>query len=104
FADKKLYVSPFNKIVGHYEFKFSYQKNKFKSIIDYYDKSGQHIINTYMGGEIEELNNKRIIHLLFSYPFMTFMVVVRIHWQALKLYIKKVGNTLGYKPRKYKNN
>jgi DUF1365 family protein len=32
------------------------------------------------------------------------MVVVRIHWQALKLYLKSIKATLRFKPKKYQNN
>lgn len=103
-ANKKLYVSPFNKIEGHYEFSFSYESGKFKSTINYFDDQGRHILNTYMGGEFEELPSRKVIGLLFSYPFMTIMVVARIHWQALKLYVKKVRGTLKYKPKSYENN
>ncbi len=103
-ANKKLYVSPFNKIEGHYEFSFSYDSKQFKSVINYYDKQGRHILNTYVGGKSEYLSSDKTLRLLVSYPFMTIAVVLRIHWQAIKLYFKKVKGTLGFRPRKYSNN
>jgi DUF1365 family protein len=103
-AEKKLYVSPFNKIEGHYEFSFSYDTKQFKSVINYYDKKGRHILNTYVGGKSEDVSSGKIMRLLASYPFMTLMVAVRIHWQALKLYLKSIKATLRFKPKKYQNN
>lgn len=103
-ADKKLYVSPYTKIEGHYEFNFGLSDQKFKSVINYFDSTGKQILNTYMGGNIESIDSKKIIKTIFSYPFMTLMVVFRIHWQALKLLIKRVKITLNYKPKKYENN
>lgn len=103
-ANKKLYVSPFNKIEGHYEFTFSYAPDKFKSVINYYDATGRHILNTYMGGESEQLTSGKILKSVTSYPAMTVVVVLRIHWQAVRLRVKGVRATLKTKPKVYKNN
>lgn len=103
-ADKKLYVSPFNKIEGHYEFSFSYTSVQFKSVINYFDDQGKHILNTYVGGSSQVLTSRGILRVVLLYPFMTFLVVIRIHWQAVKLYLKKVNHTLHFKPDRFRNN
>ncbi len=103
-ADKDLYVSPFNKNEGHYEFRFTYKENKFKSIINYFDTEEQLVLNTYVGGTKEPLTTLKILKTLLKYPAMTFVVVYRIHFQAIKLYFKKVKHTIATRPIEYINN
>lgn len=103
-SDKKLYVSPFNKNEGYYQFSFTDSQDRFKTVINYFDGSGQHILNTYMGGESENLTSGKIIQSLIKYPAMTIMVVLRIQLQAVRLYCKGVSQTVKTRPRNYKNN
>lgn len=103
-ADKKLYVSPYNKVEGHYEFSFTYSPAYFKAVINYFDGAGKHILNTYVGGNTEPLTSQAILKSLVRYPAMTVMVVLRIHWQAVKLFFKRVDQTMKTRPRTYKNN
>lgn len=102
-AKKQLYVSPFNNNDGHYEFTFDYTKDYFKSVINYYDSTDRQLLNTYMGGSFSVLTSAKIVVSLLLYPFMTVAVVARIHWQAIKLYSKKVRHTLALRPKNYKN-
>lgn len=99
-ADKELYVSPYNTMDGYYEFTFAYDKENFKSVINYFTNDGSQIMNTYMGGQVSDLTNKKILSLLFMYPAMTLLVVARIHWQAVILFFKKVRPTLRVRPKK----
>jgi uncharacterized protein len=99
-AEKKLYVSPFNKMTGRYEFLFTATKDSFQSTILYYENE-VFTLTTLMGCIYRDLTNKNILIALIRYPFMTLLVVFRIHWQAIKLYFKKVKHTLGLRPRNY---
>jgi DUF1365 family protein len=103
-AEKKLYVSPFTKAEGHYEFGFTYAKDYFKLLINYFDASGKHVLVTYMGGSAVALKSQTILESLVAYPLMTLFVVLRIHWQAVKLFFKQVKPTLDTRPEKYSNN
>ncbi|MCW1888654.1 MAG: DUF1365 domain-containing protein [Candidatus Moranbacteria bacterium] len=99
-AEKKLYVSPFTKMSGRYEFLFTSTKEKFQSTILYYENE-VFTLTTSMGGTLEALSSKNILASLLAYPLMTILVVLRIHWQAIKLYCKKVKHTLKMRPRNY---
>jgi DUF1365 family protein len=101
---KELYVSPYTKIEGYYEFTFMYKDDVFTSVINYFDDTGRQVLNTYTGGTIESINSKKLLGTLVRYPFMTVLVVARIHWQALRLLIKKVAPTLKTRPKAYENN
>lgn len=96
-APKELYVSPFNTMEGYYTFSFKRSEKEFKTDIVYY--SGEKfVLKTAMSGVYTPLTSPKILGVVFSYPLMTVMVVVRIHWQALKLYAKRVRHTLRLRP------
>jgi uncharacterized protein len=101
-AEKKLYVSPFNSVEGYYEFTFEHTEKSLKSVINYFTEQG-HVLNTYMAGDFYPINNTQIIKTVFLYPAMTLLVVLRIHWQAVKLWIKKVKLTLSDRDKEYIN-
>jgi len=48
------------------------------------------LIQTSVSGHLVALNARTQWLALLRYPLMTVMVVVRIHWQAFKLWRKKV--------------
>lgn len=97
-AQKHLYVSPFNNIShGSYTFRFTIHAEKFGSTINYYENEA-HVLRACMEGRRAPLTDGRIAAALLAYPFMTLLVIFRIHWQALKLYMKGVKHTLAKKP------
>ena len=92
-ADKKLYVSPFNRVEGYYEFTFSSSESEFRSDITYFDDK-RRVLDTFIGGNIRELSSWSVCSVVVLYPLMTVLVVVRIHWNALRLYLKGLKPTL----------
>ncbi len=94
-ATKEFHVSPFCEIKGQYRFRFLRTKEKDSSSartvvrIDYEDALGV-LIHTSVSGALEPLNKKSLRKALINYPLLTLMVIYRIHWQALKLWIKKI--------------
>ena len=45
---------------------------------------------TSIAGASHALSDRQILRAFFGYPLMTFGVVAKIHWQALRLWIKRV--------------
>ena len=92
-ADKVFHVSPFCTLEGSYRFRFMRSLHdgieKTVARIDYDDASGP-LIQTSVSGTLEPLTKAAIRKALLRYPAMTFGVVARIHWQALKLWLKRV--------------
>lgn len=90
-ADKVFHVSPFCPVEGGYRFRFMLTADLRRTVarIDYDDASGP-LIETSVSGKLEALTAASQRHALWHYPAMTLGVVARIHWQALKLWIKKV--------------
>jgi DUF1365 family protein len=89
-AKKVFHVSPFCPVEGGYRFRFMFTPNKLRTVarIDYDDASGP-LIETSVSGTLEPLNARSVRRALWAYPAMTLGVVARIHWQALKLFLKK---------------
>ncbi len=90
-ADKVFHVSPFCNIEGQYRFRFMSSADRSRTVarIDYDDAQGA-LINTSVSGQLQKLNRASVRKALFSYGAMTLGVIARIHWQAMKLFFKRV--------------
>lgn len=88
-ARKVFHVSPFNHVEGNYRFRFVTTANSTLARVDYDDATGP-LLETSVSGELETLTYKSIRKAVWRYPAMTFGVIARIHWQALKLWKKRM--------------
>lgn len=86
---KMMHVSPFCEIKGHYQFNFAETGNKTKVHIDYYDDDGL-LLKTAIAGKTHVFSNRSLFTFLCKQPFLTIGVYVRIHWHALRLWLKRV--------------
>ena len=89
-ARKAFHVSPFCAVAGHYAFRFHFGARRWLARIDYYDDAGdaQPLLETHISGRFAPLDRAGARALLWRYRLFTFGVVARIHWQALKLWLK----------------
>ncbi len=88
-ARKELHVSPFCGVEGGYRFRFSGGDLYPMARIDYHDDGGL-LISTAIAGAAAPLTERRLLRAFFTYPLMTLGVVARIHWQALRLWLRQV--------------
>lgn len=88
-ADKVFHVSPFCEVQGRYRFCFMRTPSRSVARIDYGDEGGA-LLQTSVSGALEPLTRSSMRHAFWHYPAMTFGVVARIHWQALRLWLKQV--------------
>ncbi len=86
-ADKLMHVSPFQKIEGTYTFRFDYRDARVGVWIDYGRERGG-LIATLTGAR-QPLGNRVILKSLWRRPFGARRAVFLIHWQALKLWLKR---------------
>jgi DUF1365 family protein len=88
-AAKCFHVSPFCRVEGRYRFRFAERGPRQLAAIDYYDDAGL-LLRTSLSGLAQPLSDRAILHLLAATPFATLAVMVRIHLQALRLWLRRV--------------
>jgi DUF1365 family protein len=91
-ARKVFHVSPFCEIRGHYRFRFEQDAGRSFAQIDHFDGASDNdkLIVTTVHGTPEALDSRSVIRAFIGFPLMTLGVVARIHWQAWKLWRKRV--------------
>ncbi len=89
-AAKVFHVSPFCPVEGGYRFRFMLTPDRSRTVarIDFDDLTGP-LIETSVSGTLEALTHQSVHKALLGYPVMTLGVVLRIHWQAAKLFFKR---------------
>jgi DUF1365 family protein len=91
-ARKVFHVSPFCAVRGHYAFRFHTGGGRWLARIDYFDDDDATVplLATSISGRTRPLGRAAVLALLPRYRWFTLAVVARIHWQAAKLWIKRV--------------
>jgi uncharacterized protein len=100
-CDKKFYVSPFIPMKTSYNFRLSKPKNSISITIRQTDINGPLLVAQQTGKKIK-LNSKNLIFQFFKHPLMSFKVILAIHFEAFRLWIK--GVKFVKKKIKIKNN
>ncbi len=93
-SKKVFHVSPFCEVQGEYHFRFLFtpdSASKQHSVcrIELHEE-GSPLINTSISGLSQALTKSALYLAFLRYPLMSFGVIFRIHWQALKLWAKGV--------------
>jgi uncharacterized protein len=86
---KKFHVSPFIKMNCVYFFRLLKPSNKISIIIDLQDQESK-ILYASQDGIRSELNNKTLIKSYLKHPFMSFKIILAIHYEAFKLWTKRI--------------
>jgi hypothetical protein len=87
-ANKVFHVSPFCCVNGRYRFRFMRTANRTVVRIDHDDELGL-VLRTSVSGVLEPLAPRHARSFL-ALPLLGLSVIARIHWQALKLWLKRV--------------
>ena len=88
---KMFHVSPFMEVKGSYRFRFDYDADRIGVQIDLLDEDGV-ILATSMSGRPKAMTAWGLLKTALGYPLQTIKVVVLIHYQALRLFLKGVRN------------
>jgi len=88
-APKEFHVSPFCHIEGRYRFRVALTTEHTLVRIDHDDDGGP-LLRTSVSGQLEPLTRALMHRVFFGMPLMTIGVITRIHWQALRLWLKRV--------------
>jgi len=88
-ARKAFHVSPFCALEGRYRFRFLRSDERSVVRIEHDDDTGPLLV-TSISGRLAPLTARSARAAVLAMPWMSFAVIVRIHWQALKLWLKRV--------------
>ena len=89
-ARKVFHVSPFCEVEGFYRFRFAGDEGAQLAHIDYHDARRQAPRHRRSTAGPSPSAPARSRSAFLGYPLMTAGVVARIHWQALRLWLKRV--------------
>lgn len=97
-ATKVFHVSPFCQARGLYKFRFMRTGDwgvphadaaRLLVRVDHDDECGA-VLQTSQSGELTPLTHAAVRRVFWTHPLMTWGVIWRIHWQALKLWLSGV--------------
>lgn len=86
---KEMHVSPFMPMDIDYDWRFRAPGSLLGVHMTNY-RHGEKVFDATLRLKKEALNSRSLAWSLAAYPFMTLKVITAIHWQALRLWIKKV--------------
>lgn len=96
-TEKALHVSPFLPMGLRYRFRLAPPAERANLTIVESDAEGVVLTALFSGGRVEA-SDANILRLFFSLPFMTLKVILAIHFEALRLFLK--GFQVHRHPRK----
>jgi len=88
-ANKALHVSPFCKVEGRYRFRLQLDGQVQRMHIDYADTEST-LLLTSLSGRPQRWSAGALLVAFLRMPLLTAGVMARIHWQALRLWRKRV--------------
>jgi hypothetical protein len=87
---KRLHVSPFFGLDQSYEYAFSQPGAEVWARIHVRDDDGARPLTAVLHGRRRELTDRSLAALLLRYPLQPLQVITLIHFEALRLWCKRV--------------
>ncbi len=85
--EKLMHVSPFMQMDVDYRWRFS-APGETLSVFMENERAGKKVFDAGLNLQRTEISGPSLARILAFHPFMTFKVIISIHWQALRLWLK----------------
>lgn len=87
---KNFYVSPFIDMDTHFDFQLQLPDENLNICIDDLQHGKKFFVSTLTGKQ-KPLTNANVLRYALKFPFITLRIIFLIHWQALRLWFKKIN-------------
>lgn len=87
---KYFYVSPFIDMDTEFDFQLAVPGSELNIKIDDFQHGRKFFIST-LTGKRNAISDAALIRYFLRFPFITLQIITLIHWQALKLFLKKLN-------------
>lgn len=89
-TSKDFHVSPFLPVEGTYRFRINARENKLGVWIDHYNGNGELMLLTSLVGRMQPMTRLALWKAFLAIPLVTLKVIGLIHYEAIRLTIKKI--------------
>jgi DUF1365 family protein len=86
---KHFYVSPFTSLTAEFDFRIRVPDDTIEIHIDDRE-NGETTLVSWIRGDRRPLTNARLAWYAIRFPFLTVKIIAGIHWQALRLWMKRI--------------
>lgn len=87
---KHFYVSPFSSLDVNFDFRLRRPTERLELHVDDLKADGEPCLVTSLTGVRQPLTDRNLAWLTLRYPLVTLRVIALIHWEALRLWRKRV--------------
>lgn len=89
-TEKRIFVSPFAPGAGRWRFHFAHARRGLSVHMDAWEEGESRYLDATLAGVYRPLTTRAMLLAMLRYPAVTLGVVAAIHWQALRLWLKRI--------------
>lgn len=87
---KHFYVSPFSPLDLCFDFRLQEPGDRLELVINDVTADGRTVLISTLSGRRRPLTDGQLLRLTARYPLVTLRVITLIHWQALRLWLRRL--------------